>query len=337
MQKNAPEITEQNALIPSPRSCAQLARLLRQHGSLQAEGMKSFYRGRFLQGGSFLQDESAPAQSVQLRKIREYTSTYQTLHMLRIGLDTTLEQLKKLSESRAISALIGGSINRAGFSADLPYTPLHACFTRDPLAKYAVLRFAFALCGCTLRTVRKTGLRQKKLSLAMLFDRAFERPLDRTDARGGVGLQSGSRPQSESALEQFVFSPAEDQSEMPISLSVPLNAPWAGAAISRSHYVLTSFSPSGADNIAMGLVTVNEQQTVETLTFAYASGRKFYVLQPADARFFLGREYPISENILELFRKRMLAQFDAIAETMGKTHVAYISEALISLLLNPVT
>lgn len=317
MQKNAPETTEQNSLIPSPRSCAQLSRLLRKCGSVQAEGVKSFYRGRFLQS------EIAPAQAVQLRKIREYTSTYQTLHMLRIGLDTTLEQLKKLSENRAISALIGGSINRAGSSADLPYTPLHACFTRDPLEKYAMLRFAFALCGCTLRTVRKTGIRQKKLSLAMLFDRP--------DARGE------SSQYSENALEQFVFFPAEDLSEMPISLSVPLNAPWAGAAISRSHYVLTSFSPSGADNIAMGLVTVNEQQTVETLTFAYTSGRKFYVLQPADARFFLGREYPISENILELFRKRMLAQFDAISETMGKTHVSYISEALIALLLNPVS
>ena len=144
-------------------------------------------------------------------------------------------------------------------------------------------------------------------------------------------IQTTSSQQIKLPLESsFIYDASAISHELPISLQIPL--------ISHTHHILTSYSCSGCDNIAMGFInTTPAQKTIEHIAFAYYAEKKLYVLPYADARIFIGKTYPIEYEFIDLdfIQKRLIAQYDSITHIFGKKHARYVSEALLSL-LNPV-
>lgn len=118
----------------------------------------------------------------------------------------------------------------------------------------------------------------------------------------------------------------KSKNEIPISIRIP--------SYKNTHHICTSYSCSGVENIAIGLIEVTQNKIIEKLSFAYCSQERIYILPFIESNFFIGRRYPVSSHILESFRKYMIYQFEIIENTIGAIHIGYVTEAFISL-LNP--
>ncbi len=233
------------------------------------------------------QESNETLMPINMKKIKEYAEIYRTLYSVHIGLENTFTRLYQI-ENETIPPLIKTCITMLyNFN-----TPIHMCFTQEKAHNWIALRIAFALCGCSIQTIRRNGVKWEKLHL-------------NTDS---------------------ILYNKKSKNEIPISIRIPTGK--------NTHYICTSYSCSGLENIAIGLIEVTQNKIIEKLSFTYCSHERIYILPLIESNFFIGKRYPVSSNILESFKKHIFYQFEIIKDTIGIMHINYVTEALISL-LNP--
>ncbi len=144
----------------TPKHVFQIVKALRQYNRVDVQGNYLPYRYHTSHS-----NKKKPAQKsihIHMQKIQEYTQIYRTLHSLHMGLGNSLERLYEMEEG-AIPPLIKACLDMVCYHNTMQNIPMHECFAKQRAEHWAIVRLAFALCGCSIQAVRTQGLRWSRL------------------------------------------------------------------------------------------------------------------------------------------------------------------------------